>query len=717
MNVMKSGFLCVVCLAVGAVFAEDLTVAVGESVTISADATYANVTVNGALVVADGVKLTATTSLTVADGIDGTATFELGEGATVEVTSAGGTKFGVGAGRAEVTLGKNATFRGQGYVYVCYGYSDDPGDANAKATEASVVLNEGALLHTGTDVYFGGGQKPSGTDASAVKAVIRLNKGSEISTQRITDSSYTSEIIEFNGGQICQRTGGTYTTGFIQMPYAARSSYLYLDSIDAKPISFYLPGGGKYSAFASFGSKACRLVARGDGAFSKSGVGEFPIVSNDTNYNNSPTDPNFKLLNAGGLQIGAGGFKLTSTNVLQGARNTVSRDVDVVVASGACLDLGGVETAVVGSIKGPGLLKNTGSIATKFTIGVNNADSKLPKIEGDINVIKKGTGKLSLCANTLSSLDVQTGEIELLSRQFMGYPFYRFQVDAYKAGLNSNVQMRMNDIAFLCDGQDVTRPYAKLYHTKAGSSYVGEPEYWVDGDLATQYYDLRAQNLGGDSDEQRVGVTLEYADVKPVDALCWAPALNASRDVDPTAWRVLGGFATDNLVVLSQVTGFEVSADGVRDGWLTTNFVCRAPESSALQIGTLKIASGVKISMKGAAVTCETLTSSATGLELNLCADASLPLTAAQTVSKITVDCAKEAATVGVLNPEATGAIYLTGDKRQVKGDLLRAQSCENAANFKNWSVYVNGVLDNRRVCFENGALKLPPYGIVLVVR
>ena len=52
-----------------------------------------------------------------------------------------------------------------------------------------------------------------------------------------------------------------------------------------------------------------------------------------------------------------------------------------------------------------------------------------------------------------------------------------------------------------------------------------------------------------------------------------------------------------------------------------------------------------------------------------------------------------------------------------MKGDLLRAQSCENAANFKNWSVYVNGVLDNRRVCFENGALKLPPYGIVLVVR
>lgn len=47
MNVMKSVFLCVAGVATGLLFAEDLTVGIGESVTVSANMTYDNVIVNG----------------------------------------------------------------------------------------------------------------------------------------------------------------------------------------------------------------------------------------------------------------------------------------------------------------------------------------------------------------------------------------------------------------------------------------------------------------------------------------------------------------------------------------------------------------------------------------------------------------------------------------------------------------------------------------------
>lgn len=110
MKIMKPVFLCVAGVAIGLLFAEDLTVGIGESVVVSENATYDKVIVNGALVMADGVTLTANTSFVVADGIDGTATVTLGEESMVDVTASGGTKFGVGAGRAEVTLGTRANF-------------------------------------------------------------------------------------------------------------------------------------------------------------------------------------------------------------------------------------------------------------------------------------------------------------------------------------------------------------------------------------------------------------------------------------------------------------------------------------------------------------------------------------------------------------------------------------------------------------------------------
>ena len=712
MKIMKPVFLCVAGVATGLLFAEDLTVGIGESVTVSENATYDNVTVNGALSVADGVTLTANTSFVVADGISGTATVTLGEESRVDVTASDGTKFGVGAGRAEVTLGTRAYFDANGAAYVCYGYAAEPADANAKATEAALTLGENATFYCGTELIFGGGMKPTGTKEATVTAWVRLNNRANLSVQRITDSSYTSEIIEFNGGQVVQRTGSTYASGFIRMLYAAKKSYLYLDSIDGQDVRFYLPGAGKYTAFANYGSVECRVVVRGEGDFHKTGDGEFPFVKDGSD---SPTDPCLRFLNNGALVISAGGFVLNSTNILQGAKGTYSKNVDVRIDSGAWLDLGGMDYAVLGSVqaKGSGLLKNSGAKTTLLTVGASGGDSHLPRIEGAVDLIKTGAGKLTLCADELVSLDIRAGSVEFLDRQHMGYPFYRFQVDAHRAGFNSKTSVRINELAFLNEGSDITRPYVRLHHDKTGSSNVADPVLMVDGNLSSSYYDLRAAY--NDERLARVGVTLEYADCQLIDGYKLAFCDNRAKWAeDPTAWRVFGGFSPTDLVALDQVAGF--SLNETRDGWVSPDFTVAFPETTT-RIPTLKIASGVKVKVVGGTVTSESSTTAASGLELTLSSGASIPLTANQSVAKMAIDLDKGAVSVGVLNPEAVGEIRLTGSSEAVKGALANATSCSNAANLRKWDVYVNGVKDDRKLVYANGAVRLEPRGLLVVFR
>ena len=115
--------------------------------------------------------------------------------------------------------------------------------------------------------------------------------------------------------------------------------------------------------------------------------------------------------------------------------------------------------------------------------------------------------------------------------------------------------------------------------------------------------------------------------------------------------------------------------------------------------------------------TSDTFSGSATGVELDLSSGATLPLTANQSVSEITVDLTKDLATVAVLNPEANGTLNVTGDRQSVKGALLNADSCSNASRLSSWTVYLNGNRLDNGLCFDNGAVRLLPLATVLYMR
>ena len=706
--------------------AADLTVAHGsDPVTISENTTYDTVIVNGELTVAPGVTLTCT-NLTVADniGAGNTAKLTIGDGATVAVSGSSATKIGVGEGRAEVYLGTNAYFNAQaGYFNFCYGYDSAPA-SGATMTEALLVVGTNATVRCDTDFCFGhngnsNNNKPSSVGTSIVKAVVRLDEGAVISAQRISDISPVSEIVQFNGGKIVQRTSNSYTGGFVYMPYAAKNSYLYLDGTNGCPITCHLPDVGKYKAFASYASGSCKLVMRGDGGFLKTGASVFPLVSLPNQYWDS--NSNLRFLFTGDFVIEEGGFSVATAptnNVFKAAETDISRPVDMVVKSGAKFDLAGCDVVLNSITASGGIVTNSAATNAKLTVGVlgDGRGSTFTQVNPGIDIVKKGNSTLTLCGSdsSVESLDVQGGTLVMKDVQRMGYKFYRFQVDGHKAGFGSNARLYMKELAFMSDGEDVTRPYATLYYDLRGSSYVNSPENMLDGDLGTEYYDQRV-NMN-DERLAKVGVTVEYAECQPVDSYRWAPHGSSSDRNDPTAWRVFGGYTTNDLTLLDQVTDFTVT--DVTDGWNATNFVCSYSGSSALHVGTLKLANGSKVDAAGAQISCDTFTAAASGLELDLANGAAFPLTAAQSVSKISVAPEKGIATVSVLNPEQSGALYITGEKQTLKGALLNAGSCANAGNLTAWSIYHNGVrLANRHLCFENGAVRLMPCGFVFSMR
>ena len=248
--------------------AADLTIAQGsDPVTIYENSTYGAVVVNGNLTVASGVTLTCT-SRTVADGISGTATLTISDNARVEVSGTSLTKIGIGSGRAEVVMGTNAYFMAQGYLNFCYGYDSVPA-SDARMTEALLIVGSNSTVYCGTDFCFGhsgnsNNNKPSG-NATTVKARVRLDYGSMISTQRIIDYLPVSEQLLFNGGKIYQRKGSNYSNGFLYMRYAAKSSILNLEGTNSCPIAFELNERGSFGSFCLYESKSCYVAIRGDG--------------------------------------------------------------------------------------------------------------------------------------------------------------------------------------------------------------------------------------------------------------------------------------------------------------------------------------------------------------------------------------------------------------------------------------------------------------------
>ena len=668
--------------ASSAAFAADLAVAQGDSQTITANATYDNLVVNGDLTIAPNVTVSCTT-LTVADNIAGTATLALGNGARLEVTGSdnyGNTKIAIGSGRAEITLGEGAWFSTTGFLNFCYGYDSAP-DSSATMSEALLIVGRNATVRSGKAFHFGHEwnsryNAPGGSQGAAVKAVVRLDAGAELSTSQIINNLPASGTILFNGGRVAGRSGeGPHAydggKGFIHFGGrgdVSRWTNINLEGTNGCPITFHIPSSANYTSFLTMAHVSSYMYLRGDGGFLKTGAAVFPLVDSANQW---AADSNLRMLFSGDMVLEEGGFSVATTpadNVFRATANNISRPVDVVVGNAGVFDLAGCNV-VLNSITAPGggLVTNSAVGTATMTLGVRDGSRAmtLARAVPGIAVSKQGASAVTLCGEAVDSLNLQAGSLSFKSRAIMGYPFYRILFDERKGGRNGMIALR--EFAWMNDGEDATRPYAKVHYDISGTSSASSPETMFDDDFSDNgyYYDLRM----GASEAWKhdlSGATVEYETCHPVNGYRWAPMTfwkaDNSEDRDPSAWRVFGGFSsttnTSGLALLDQVTGFRVTTIATGN-WNATNFVCSyAPTTTT--IDSMTLAAGVPLSVDGASVTAASVTA-ASGVSVALAHDAALTLPTVTEIASLTVDVGAGGGTLVNFLPAHGGSLHLTG--------------------------------------------------------
>lgn len=720
----------VACIALPfSALADDLTVAQGDQpVTISADATYGAVVVNGELSVAPNVTLTCT-SLTVANNINGTATLTIGDGAVVSVTGSDKTKIGVGSGRAEVYLGTGSRLSASGDLIFCYGYDSVPG-SGSRMTEALLVVGTNSTVYAGDEFYLGhdGNSKSYGPSSSAdravVKAEVRLDKGANLTAQRIRVRSNTSDKFIFNGGQITQRSSG-YNNSFIYFDWDAQYTSIHLEGTNGCPVQLYLTARGSMKSLIRFGSNSCKVLFTGDGGFLKTGPAVFPLADMTESWDSDAT--NIRFLFTGDFVISEGGLSVANaaqkSPIFAAAKNNVSRPVDLVVRNGASFDLAGCDI-VMNSITavGSGIITNSVEGTANATIGVRNdgRGSTFARVYPGIAFVKQGNTTETLCGSEIDSLDIRGGTLVLKDRAHMGYPFYRVKFDRSGLDDDSTIDnaMRIREFAFFTNRQDVTRPYSKAYYDTSGTSWITSPALMFDGNLDTVYEDYRMHKAIDNSDRDKVQISLEYPDCRVVDSYRWAP-YNSSEfqyRLSPTAWRVFGGFSPTDTNLLDQVTGFYVPGT-TDDGWNTTNFVC-SYEGTSTTIGTINLANGVALSIDGADVTVSSATV-ASGVPITLAHGATLTLPEETEISSLTIDLGNGGGTLTNFLPSENGAINITRSPGVMARGVPLPVRVENlvADRLFSWKVYIGGEpVENAQLTLNSDGYLVVRTGFILFV-
>ena len=601
-----------------------------------------------------------------------------------------------------------ANLTANGTFYMAYGHRATPA-SGAPVTHAYLTISNATMTANGWNgLYFNHGQYwPSGTSTSTEVDVVLLQDGAVLTCSRLDKNAANgnyprSSRIDFDGGKIVFARTSSGINQSIRLQYNARNSNLGFKSLNGQPIHLVMGNNSRYQDWFEMASKGTRayfegaggLILEGNPSDNKTPGWLIPENNVDDNY------PSIKLKASLGFLRLVGMPLVNRLGINYFADQGDTKPQALITDSGTYFDMCGHD-AEFKSVHG--CIKNTDGNSCVLTIGGDNSDSVIDyELPAGVSVVKKGSGRLTTLAVNAPSITVQGGTLDLKGRREMGYRFYKFKVEEYGYDNGSNVQMKFHELSFLFAGEDVTRPYAALHHDKLGSSYVEDPETLVDGDLSTIYYDLRIQKNYGDSDRDRVQLTVEYPECHPVDAYRWAPHKGSDGyKTSPTSWKFYGGMSKTDMTLLDQVDNFETTDALVEDGWVATNFVCTYA-NPATTIDSLTLASGTALNVDGADVTATAVTASS-AIPLTLAHGATLTLPTATEIASLNVDVDAGGGTLTNFRPAANGAIYLTGNVGRLSNFVVPVSvGMLLGDNLSSWAVYVDGQLQSHIGLFVN---------------
>ena len=633
--------------------ATDLTVNYGDSVTIDADITYDTVTVNGDLIVSNGVTLTASKLFISRNNNGNRATVTVQNGAKITMPwwndgDTDGQRLIVGDGSpATLTLNEGATFSSASMDLG----NNAPYSANAPQPFVKIEINNATLFLECRTVAADGNRQRSGEiDTRASQsgytpwevAVVELNGPNAVLRARNISVFQGDMRIRFAGGRIVSDQAYNWgNSSFARVQGWNQAHTLRLDSVDGAPIHFVRKNVWSMPKALFFNNKDSNsIITSGTGAL---------VVEDDTSGDpvNKPVFENttgtVTFGHTGGLRLGGGTVlpldaKLASVAAASGC--------SLFVPAQATFDLNGI-SATFDAVQSAGTIANTSETAATLTVGANGGNAVFAATPA-VPVVKQGAGLLRIPEGDLDAVSVQGGTVDLGNRNAVGYPYYRFKVLAPKNNI------RLTEFALYNGNENVTGLRTALSEVKQGG--------WIWDDVATKLVDNNLSTcwdnraLGNTTDwrTNRVYFVFHYGNAptfkhqvpdaesagdqnapavvypngnaplyptaaQPVSAYTFA--YDDKTEVTPSEWLFEGAIVSNAWRTLDHVVNYSM-AGFAANSWCGTNFVVNCGVSSVevdslavgnnttwaidtaqadIEVGTLSAGSDVTLAVTGVA--------------------------------------------------------------------------------------------------------------------
>ncbi len=705
--------------------AEDKTVAYGETFDITQDTTYSNLVVNGTLNVAEGKKLTCDTFI-LGDNLDHTqdrvARMTVASNATVTVNnletlasgetyiSTGYCKIGVNS-RAELTLEGGSTFTAGGRIIIapdCTGTVD-------KIVYVKVTLNDAKLAASGP-LHLRGTKSHN----SAIEnAVLTLNGTKSLIQPRIVtlDTDSSSARIKFNGGKLV--TKGWWSYGhYPAVNLSGNKKKLWLESIDGNPIWISSEGGDNANSFFMAGNPYpwngySYVYLEGNGKL----VLECSLKGNVLPLCWTYSSPqSFELGSVDCVQI-RGAVSLGNQYSINVASNILN-NMKLELAAGSSFDVYGTSFDIA-ELESAGTIVNSGASDSVLTVGGNNGNVVLstPTLSAGVKLVKVGNGKLYAPAGPLPNIEVESGSFDFCDRAAVGFPYYRYWVYAKSKGGgdngghcqtvrlsefelyngNVNVSDQATHVSWMTGSVNDKSP--KSLFTTNTTSYW-ESWWYYDNDVRSSNCLFTVIHMGAAPSFTFTNLAPYYASsvsAPKYDAIDGRPAVSRINQIvttyryrlgstqwfgytNPEYFRFQGGLGDDFWIDLEDwESRGRYTKLGSNDSFVWSEKFTLTYPKNPVSVEQLELADGVEW----------------------------------------TLDAAQTDLTVGTLSIAGSGTLRIRnlGTVRSGTPLPVRFTSISGERNLANWTVYLDGVLCNRRICAEDGVLAFARKGMAVNFR
>jgi len=484
--------------------AADLVVSAGDSQTISANATYDTITVDGSLTIDSAATVNATMVYVGHDGATGLVTVTGGATLTVPTTTDQGVFLG------SITAGSSSA-AGRGRLVMENGY------VNGNVYASRNCISNGTTKATSptNEVWLGEGSVFTGNVHHYADPPLRL--------------AYAG------GRQVCVGKDLLHVYDY---------SDTFVDSIDGNAIRLDFnnnhityPNAGQYgSATDPFQPHTC-VYFRGAGDFIREGLPN--AVKNPLHLGgyDAAQMENWTAF-TGRIVADGGGIRFFSDNQVDSADAEHPREW--VARNGGFISFDRVPHNL-GSFTGGGFLTNHAASAgtlNAHVAGTETWDVRTPLVK----FRKYNDGSLTVNGPSPRSVDVLGGTFTLAGRESNCWTHYRFKVDRVLANSSGDTTMQISEFKLLDGDTDVTTPYAALTSGGPVNSSEGAIKA-VDGSVDTKWCYKSSTN--------DYWIVLEYANPMRVTRYQWYSANDAisARDEnniptktwrEPIDWRLQG---------------------------------------------------------------------------------------------------------------------------------------------------------------------------------